>query len=260
MTNSATKAAPKAKAKAAASTPTPLPVIDISSMTKSRRKDFYRGILDNLTDSDMDRLSAPVERTLLHKLDKELKKRAKRTKLDPETVQRAIENAVASLDDEQIAEVFDKMDGRLLEEVLNSDSFKKEVNKAKKQARKEISSLESDFYVKRRPAADDGMFKAGWGDFSQDVKAYCDRPLGSYTRVIPAAIVGYIGWRAASGLWLDRTGWAGHYAADIAAPIIAVILVEAIAAIVRNWDTSEDEEADKKGKKDNKSGKSKKKN
>ena len=244
--------ASKTAAKSSA-TPTEDVVVDFASMTKAQQAAFYRGIIDNLNNDDMERISAPVEQALLEKLDKEMSKRAKRVKLDGEQIQQAIENAVASLDDEQIAEVFNKMDGRLLQEVLDSDEFKKEVNKAKKQARKQIANVEEDFYVKPRPKKDDGAFKAGWEDFSNDVKGYCDRPLGSYARVVPAALIGYLGWRAASGLWLDRTGWAGHWAADAAAPVIAVILVEAIAAIVRNWDGSKNEDEDTKDKKDKKS-------
>ena len=245
-----------AKAKTATPPPDEI-IIDLQKMTKAEQQAFYRGIITHLTNDDMERLSAPVEKILLEKLDKELTKRAKRVKLDGEQVQQAIENAVASLSDEQIAEVFNKMDGRLLQEVLDSEEFKKEVSKAKKQARKQIANVEGDFYVKPRPKKDDGMFKAGWDDFALDVKGYCDRPLGSYARVVPAAIIGYIGWRAASGLWLDRTGWAGHWAADAAAPVIAIILAEAMAAIVRNWDSGdEDEDEDKKPKKGKKSKKS----
>jgi len=249
-----TAAKSAAKTKSAASTPpaTSNPMVDLSAMDKSQKADFYRGLIDNLTDDDMDRLSAPVEAALTKKMDEELSKRAKRVKLDASNIQQAIENAVASMDDDQIKEVFDKMDGRLLEEVLNSEEFQKEVRKAKRAASKQISTVENDFYVKRRPGAKDGMAKAGWDDFAGDVKAYCDRPLGSYARVIPAAIVGYVGWRAASGLWLDRTGWAGHWAADLAAPVIAVILVEAIAAIVRNWSVTDEDEDDKKSKKNKK--------
>ena len=247
------KAAAAAKATATPATSNPKTGIDFKSMDKKEKAAFFESLIQQLLGEHREDLTSEVEGALIEKIDKELTAQVKKMKkglLKEAVIRQAIENAVSNLDDDSIKEIFNRMDSRLLQEVLESDEFQKEIRRAKKAASKQLDMVENDFYVKRRPGKDDGMFKAGWGDFAGDVKAYCDRPLGSYARVIPAAIVGYLGWRAASGLWLDRTGWAGHWAADAAAPLLAVILVESIAAIVRNWDTSgaDDEEEAKKAK------------
>lgn len=250
---SGSKAATATKAEATPETSNPKTGIDFKSMDKKEKAAFFESLIAQLLGEHREDLTSEVEGALIEKIDKELTAQVKKMKkglLKEAVIRQAIENAVSNLDDDSIKEIFNRMDSRLLQEVLESDEFQKEIRRAKKAASKQLDMVENDFYVKRRPGKDDGMFKAAWGDFGGDVKAYCDRPLGSYARVVPAALIGYLGWRAASGLWLDRTGWAGHWAADAAAPLLAVILVESIAAIVRNWDSTTDEDDDEAKKKE----------